>query len=113
MLIDNTRALQQDLNILFQWSTDWQILTLTNVSILQHLFKKHPLTSQYTLNGSQTKHVPSTKYLGVIINSNHTWSDHGTVRIHYEKASNVRAFLHNTVFNQSRQNDMNLMSIPF
>ena len=73
------QALQRDLNILFQWSIDWQmVFNLHKCEHLQVSLKRNPLVLHYTINGSQIKRVSSIKYLGVIINSKITWSDHVT-----------------------------------
>jgi len=93
---EDIQALQQDLNILLQWSTDWQmVFNLDKCEHLQISLKRHSITSQYTLSGSPIKCVPSIKYLGVIINSSLTWSSHVTYITN--KANSVRAFLQRNI----------------
>ena len=74
---DDIEKLQEDLNILFQWTKDW--FMLFNISKYEHLTisNKHtPLNSEYKINNYVISKVTSAKYLGVTITQNISWKDH-------------------------------------
>lgn len=69
--------LQNDLNLIESWCSRW--LMETNVSKCKCMVvscKKSNLICQYTLNSSALSHTTSYRYLGVLITSKLSWSEH-------------------------------------
>lgn len=70
-------TLQQDLDLLYQWSRTWQLCF--NVSKCYHLGitrKKIPVNFTYSMNSKIISQVPSTTYPGVTITDNLSWNQH-------------------------------------
>ena len=71
---NDIQKLQEDLNILHQWSKDW--FMLFNISKCEHLTisnKRLPLNSEYKIGTTTINKVASAKYLGVTITQNLSW----------------------------------------
>ena len=84
--------LQADLNSLSQWAQKWQMIF--NASKCAHLTITHKLSSfpsKYYICNCAIQQVNSTKYLGVTITNNLSWSEHITKIIN--KANSIRTFL--------------------
>ena len=89
---DDIQKLQEDLNILHQWSKDW--FMLFNISKCEHLTisnKRLPLNSEYKIGNTAINKVASAKYLGVTITQNLSWKEHITKITN--KANSTRGFL--------------------
>ena len=75
---EDIHVLQQDLDVLEKWSTDW--LLAFNVSKCVHI-QLHPtrlqkINTSYSLNNKQIPQSNSTKYLGVEIQQDLGWTNH-------------------------------------
>ena len=66
--------LQCDLNILANWSDQWNLGL--NMSKFHLIFSKEQNTSQYWLIGSLINRTVQTKDLGVMLTIDLSWSDH-------------------------------------
>ena len=73
------QILQDDLNSIAQWETDWQMkfnvtkYHLTRVT--RHLLDKHILFD-YSLHQQKLEQVQSAKYIGITITDNLDWGQH-------------------------------------
>ena len=65
---EDAQQLQKDLDNLFKWSIDWQMLFNLDKCHILHLGKSNPCHT-YTLNGHSLEAVNEEKDLGVIIDS--------------------------------------------
>ena len=84
--------LQEDLNILSKWASDWHMTF--NLNKCEHLVVSNirsPLYTEYRINDHRIHKVSTAKYLGVIIDHNLPWSDHIGAVSH--KANGVLTFL--------------------
>ena len=85
-------SLQNDLNSLSQWGTRSGMFFNPDKSVFMRITRKHnPITHNYTINDISIQEVSSTKYLGVTITNNLSWSTHITNIT--SKALSVKAFL--------------------
>jgi len=83
-------ALQNDLNLIVQWSIDWQMSFNPNKSeFLRIRNKVNYISPDYSLKDCQIPLVSHAKYLGVIIDKHLNW----TVNMITAKANSVRRFL--------------------
>ena len=73
------QILQDDLNSLSQWETDWQmkfnVAKCHSTRVIRHLPDKHILFD-YTLHQQKLEQVQSAKYLGITITDNLDWGQH-------------------------------------
>ena len=73
------QILQDDLNSLAQWETDWQmkfnVAKCHSMRVTRHLPDKHILFD-YTLHQQKLEQVQSAKYLGITITDNLNWGQH-------------------------------------
>ena len=73
------QILQDDLNSLAQWETDWQmkfnVAKCHSMRVTRHLSDKHILFD-YTLHQQKLEQVQSAKYLGITITDNLDWGQH-------------------------------------
>jgi hypothetical protein len=92
----DSRHLQEDLDALQKWESDWlmefhpekcQVLHITN--------KRQPIVSSYTIHGHILESVDQGKYLGVNIQRKLNWSSH--INNITRKANNTRAFLQRNI----------------
>ena len=71
--------LQDHLNSLAQWETDWQmkvnVAKCHSMRVTRHLPDKHILFD-YTLHQEKLEQVQSAKYLGITITDNLDWGHH-------------------------------------
>ena len=85
-------SLQNDLNSLSQWGTRSGMFFNPDKSVFMRITRKHnPITYNYTINDISIQEVSSTKYLGVTITNDLSWSTHITNIT--SKALSVKAFL--------------------
>ena len=71
--------LQQDLTALEEWEKMWQMdFNASKCSVIHILPSKrnHVIDSSYTLHGQTLETVEESKYLGVTISNNLTWTTH-------------------------------------
>ena len=70
---EDTEILQNDLNTLEQWSTEWQLKVLIQPSVKLLELKKKNDTScpEYYLDGNKLDQVSETKDLGIYVTSNY------------------------------------------
>ena len=71
--------LQQDLSALEEWEKMWQMdFNVSKCSVIHILpsKRKHVIDSSYTLHGQTLETVEESKYLGVTISDNLTWTRH-------------------------------------
>ena len=73
------QILQDDINSLVQWETDWQmkfnVAKCHSMRVTWYLPDKHILFD-YTLHQQQLEQVQSAKYLGITITDNLDWGQH-------------------------------------
>ena len=71
-LID-CHILQDDLNSLAQWETDWQmninVVKYHSMRVTRHL-RENQIQFEYSLHQQRLEHVQSAKYLGITITDN-------------------------------------------
>lgn len=88
----DTLELQEDLNRLAEWSSEWMMeLNTDKCKAITVSRKKSQIRHQYILNNTPLEEVSSTKYLGITITSDLKWDKHITSICH--KANNTLAFL--------------------
>ena len=71
--------LQQDLTALEEWEKMWQMDFNASKCSVIHILpskRKHVIDSSYTLHGQTLETVEESKYLGVTISDNLTWTRH-------------------------------------
>jgi len=93
---NDIQKLQEDLNILHQWTKDW--FMLFNILKCEHLTisnKQLPLNSKYKIDNTVIKKVASAKYLGVTISQNLSWKEHSTKIT--DKANSTCGFLQHSL----------------
>ena len=73
------QILQDDLNILVQWETDWQmkfnVAKCHSMRVTRHALDKH-IQFDYTLHQQRLEQVQSAKYLGLTITDDLDWGQH-------------------------------------
>lgn len=88
----DTIKLQEDLNSLLQWETDWQMeFHPSKCQLLRVTNKRKPVTNSYNIRGHRLEVVDSAKYLGVTIHKNLRWNEH--IDNITKKANSTRAFI--------------------
>ena len=88
--------LQLDLDSLQKWTEDWQMkFNFTKCDFLRITKKKCPITASYTIGENVIQEVSHIKYLGVIIDSQLSWSEH--IKAIAKKANAVKGFLHRNI----------------
>lgn len=73
--VTNQHTLQQDLNSVFEWSTDWLLPLNIEKCVVLHMGRNNP-SLPYFIDSCPLKCVTSHCDLGVIVNSDLSWSDH-------------------------------------
>ena len=69
--------LQEDLNNLERWESDWQMSFHPEKCEVIHITtKKKPILHKYTLHGHTLSSVPQIKYLGVHFSNDLKWNTH-------------------------------------
>ena len=73
------QILQDDLNSLAQWETDWQmkfnVAKCHSMRVTRHL-PDHQIQFEYSLHQQRLEQVQSAKYLGITIRDNLDWGQH-------------------------------------
>ena len=93
---EDTQILQDDLNALEQWSTDWQLsFNTTKCEVMRFSQKNDTSSPGYHLCGNRLNTVSETKDLGIYITSNLSWSLQATKCAN--KANSVLGFVRRTV----------------
>ena len=83
--------LQEDLNLLYQWSATWLMdFNPLKCEFLQITNKKNPIAYCYYIGNSIIKQVAYSKYLGVTIDEKLTWNEH--ILAITSKARQINAF---------------------
>ena len=94
--------LQQDLDRLQEWEKKWQMaFNAEKCEVLCISNKKHPLQHSYFIHGQKLATKTDSKYLGVTISSNLSWSKH--VNNISKKANSTMAFLRRNIRSASQQ----------
>ena len=72
------RKLQQDLDALEQWERDWQMsFNPSKCAVLNiHNNRKNPPVRSYTLHNQALQTTKSSKYLGVTLTDDMSWTEH-------------------------------------
>jgi len=90
--ISDCHALQEDLNTLSQWATRTDMYFNPDKSVYMRITRKHnPVLYNYTIDNTAIQQVSSTKYLGITISNDLTWSTH--INNITSKALSTKAFL--------------------
>ena len=83
--------LQEDLNMLYQWSVTWLMdFNPLKCKFLQITNKKNPIAYCYYIGNFIIKQVAHSKYLGVTIDEKLTWNEH--ILAITSKAQQINAF---------------------
>ena len=73
------QILQDDLNSLTQWETDWQmkfnVTKCHSMRVTRHL-SENQIQYEYSLHQQKLEQVQSAKYLGITITDNLDWGQH-------------------------------------
>ena len=84
--------LQEDLNNLERWESDWQISFHPEKCEVIHITtKRTPILHSYSLHGHILSSVPQIKYLGVHISQDLKWNSH--INSTFSKANQTLGFL--------------------
>jgi len=82
-------SLQNDLNTLLQWGIQSDMCFSPAKSVYMRITRKHnPIVYNYSINSTPIEEVQATKYLGLTITKDLSWSTHIT-----SKALSVKGFL--------------------
>ena len=88
----NCDKLQEDLNNLERWESDWQMSFHPQKCEVIHITtKKTPVLHSYCLHGHTLSSVPQIKYLGVYISQDLKWNSH--INSTFSKANQTLGFL--------------------
>ena len=75
--LDDSRALQQDLDKLQRWEAAWDMeFNPSKCQVLHITRSRRPTQSQYILHGQVLEATSSARYLGVDISSDLSWNKH-------------------------------------
>jgi len=89
--------LQEDLNLLYQWSVLWLMdFNPIKCEFLRITSKKNPIVYQYCIDNSIIKQTTHSKYLGVTVDERLTWKEH--ILNIVNKARQVNAYLHRNFY---------------
>ena len=95
--------LQEDLNNLERWESDWRMSFYPEKCEVIHLTtKKKPIIHKYTLHGHTLSSVPQINYLGVNISQDLKWNSH--TNSVSSKANQTLGFLKHNLKNQLQTN---------
>ena len=84
--------LQEDLDSLLQWESDWQMeFHPIKCQLLHVTNKRRPMASIYNIRGHNLELVDSAKYLGVTIHKTLQWNEY--IDTITKKANSTRAFI--------------------
>jgi len=95
--IEDCYVLQNDLDLLAQWSYKWQMMfNPKKCEFLRISNKSTFVLNTYYINNHPIKEVTHAKYLGVIIDQNLSWNEH--IKQISSKATKVNAFLYRNLY---------------
>lgn len=97
--IHQRRKLQDDLNALFHWSTEWQMLFNVDKCKVMH-FGKHNAQYDYTLNNKPLVKVTEERDLGIVISGDLKVSQQCSQA--YSKASKLLGVLNRSIVYKSK-----------
>ena len=90
--------LQQDLHMLEKWAATWKMsFNVNKCEFLRITNRTNFVSNQYLLHNQIIREVNHTKYLGVVIDSKLSWSQH--IKEISNKANNVKSFLQRNLHN--------------
>ena len=93
--ITDCQILQDDLNSLGQWETDWQmkfnVAKCHSMRVTRHLIPSNQIHFNYSLHQQTLEQVQSAKYLGITITDDLEWGQH--VAEFSSKATKTLGFL--------------------
>jgi hypothetical protein len=90
--VEDQEALQKDLHNLQDWGTQWGMkFNATKCNVLRSHRGKNPLHKFYELSGCILEEVNFSKYLGVAITNDLTWTNHISQIV--KKANSTLGFL--------------------
>ena len=90
--IADCHQLQEDLNKLQEWEQRWQMgFNADKCEVIRITNKKRPFCSDYTIHNQKLNIKTETKYLGVTISSDLSWSRHAENVV--KKANSTMGFL--------------------
>jgi len=79
---DDHGILQQDLRNLERWEQVWKMsFNATKCETITFTRKRAPIKNIYSLHDTELKAVNSTKYLGITLSSNLSWSKHVEITV--------------------------------
>ena len=88
--------LQQDLNILVEWTKQWQmILNPSKCVALNCTRSLSPSLTAYSINNTLLQSVEQHKYLGVLLHNSISWSKH--IQVAINKANKTLNFVKRTL----------------
>ena len=92
----DSELLQQDLDDLLRWETEWGMKFHPNkCNLLRVTRRKKPITTTYRIREHQLEEVETAKYLGVILSKDLSWKAH--VKMVTCKANHTLSFLQRNV----------------
>ena len=92
----DTLILQENLDTLERWETEWQMaFNVEKCHLLRVTKKKKPINSTYTLHGQNLTQVDSAKYLGVEISKDLHWGNH--INAIASKANRTSAYVYRNI----------------
>ena len=92
----DARILQQNLDALQCWETDWLMQFNPNKCKVLHLTnKRKPLLNSYNIHGQPLANTNTAKYLGIHIQNNLSWNHH--INQVAKKANSTSAFLQRNI----------------
>ena len=93
---DNANKLQEDLDQLQQWETDWQMEFHPNKCQVLHVSnKRNIIRAPYNIHGHTLEEADTAKYLGLNIHRSLNWNHH--IQNVASKANSTRAFLQRNI----------------
>ena len=89
---EDAESLQDDLNKLQDWETDWQMhFNPDKCELIRITNKRKTINAMYQIHGAQLKQTKKAKYLGLTFTSTLSWNAH--IDTITKKANNTTAFL--------------------
>ena len=99
--VDDTSALQSDLDSLENWTKSWQVkFDSEKCEVMRITHKQDKSTHAYYLSNTELRFVDSYKDLGINTSRDLSWSNHVDVIVN--KANKVLGLLNRTVGNKNK-----------
>ena len=93
--IDDAWMLQEDLNQLIAWESNWSMeFNLDKCKVLRVTNKRITINQNYTMHNQVLEVVDSAKYLGIHIHKKLSWNTH--INYTVKKANQTRCFIQRT-----------------